>query len=251
MEIYMPTENPGTSNEPNAEPKYVTAEEIGNIVNSAVTNQLKRSLGSAIDAALAPTLAKLAAQPATPPAGETDEPTTKGKGKQSPELADMARKVEQMEKALATEKERVASAEKKSREDAAYATLRSTLEGKVRPELLDMVAKHLFVVEGRVEVDDAGNPLFKSTKVPYTGADPEDVRLPLASGIEDFLKSDAAKPFLPAPNAGSGAGPLPKRGPSPTSTGTDFSKPATSDADKARRSIERERIAKERLGLPQ
>lgn len=245
MEIAMPTENQGTSNEPNAEPKYVTEADIGNIVNSALTARLPKMISGALDTALAPHLAKFAAPPPAPAAD--DEPAAKGRGKQSPELADMARKVEQMEKALATEKERVAAAEKKSREDGAYATLRSSLEGKVRPELLDMVAKHLFVVEGRVDFDESGNPVFKSTKVPYTGADPEDIRLPLASGVEDFLKSDAAKPFLPAPNGGAGAGPLPKRGSSPTNGHTDFSKPATSDTDKARRSIERERMAQERL----
>jgi hypothetical protein len=246
MEISMPHENDPVSQTPE-QPKYVTADEIGNIVNSALTARLPKMLTPAIEAALAPITAKLAAAPAPVAATEEQEPA-KGKGKQSPELADMARKVEQMEKALASEKERVAAAEKKQREDAAYQTLRTSLEGKVRPELLDMVAKHLFVVEGRVEIDEAGTPLFKSTKVPYTGADPEDVRLPLASGVEDFLKSDAAKPFLPAPNSGAGAGPLPKRGPSPTQSGVDFSKPASSDAEKARRSAERERIANERLG---
>jgi hypothetical protein len=154
----------------------------------------------------------------------------------------MVKKVEEMEKALSAERERVIAAEKKTREERAYTELRGSLEGKVRPELLDMVAKHLFMVEGRVETDESGTALFKSQRVPYTGAEPEEVR----AGVEDFLKSDAAKAFLPAPGTSS-APQLPKRGPSPNLGGTDFSKPATSDTDKARRSLERERIALEKL----
>lgn len=241
----MPNDDQGQSQETPAI-KYVTADEIGNIVNSALTARLPRMLAPALEAALKPLTDKLnAAPPASPP--PADDEDGKKKGKQSPELLAMAQQLEELKKGIVDRDAKVEAAEKKAREERSYNELRGSLEGKVRPELLDMVAKHLFVVEGRVETDETGTPLFKSTKVPYTGADPEDVRLPLRAGVEDFLKSDAAKHFLPAPTAGAGSSPLPKRGPTPTQGGTDFSKPATSDVDKARRSIERERIATERL----
>lgn len=239
----MPNEQEGNS-QAAPEPKYVTADEIGNIVNAAVSSHLKRSLGTAIETALKPITEKLNA---APPAPVADADEGQRKGKQNPELLAMAKQLEEMKSELKVRDERVAAAEKKTREERAFSELRSSLEGKVRPELLDMVAKHLFVVEGRVEVDENGNPLFKSSRVPYTGADPEELRLPLKAGVEDFLKSDSAKPFLPAPNPGAGSGPLPKRGPTPQG-GTDFNKPATSDADKARRAAERERMALDRLG---
>ncbi len=243
----MPNETEGDLDQtPPEPPKYVTAEEIGNIVNSAVTSHLKRSLGSAIETAIKPLADKFAALQAPPPSNDEDGVPPK-KGKQTPEMLAMAKQIEDLTKTIVTEREGRAAAEKKQREDRAYAELRSSLEGKVRPELLDMVAKNLFFVEGRVIVEETGNVLFKSQKVPYTGAEAEEVQLPLKSGIDDFLKSDTAKPFLPAPNSGAGGSPLPKRGPSPNPGGTDFSKPATSDADKARRAAERERIALEKL----
>src|SRR6185369_11418573 len=240
----MPNENDDGSQNP-SEPRYVTEDQIGNIVNSALTARFPKLLGPALDAALKPILDKLSAPPPAPPSD--DEGTTK-KGKQNPELLAMAQKLEEMQKELKVRDERVAAAEKKGREDKAFADLRAGLEGKVRPELLGMLVENLFHVQKRVEFDDQGTPLFKTSRVPYTGADPEELRLPLGAGVEDFLKSEAAKPFLPAPNPGAGAGPLPKRGPSPNPGGTDFSKPATTEAEKTRRAMERERIAKERLG---
>ncbi len=244
----MPNETEGDLDQTPPEPKYVTAEEIGNIVNAAVSSHLKRSLGGAIDTALKPVLEKLSAPPPPPPADDDGGSSgTPKKGKQTPEMLAMAKQIEDLTKTIVTEREGRAAAEKKQREDRAYAELRSSLEGKVRPDLLDMVAKNLFVVEGRVVVEENGNILFKTSKAPYVGAEPEEQQLPLKSGVDDFLKSDAAKPFLPAPNSGASAPQLPKRGPSPNPGGTDFSKPATSDADKARRAAERERIALERL----
>lgn len=242
----MPNEiEPGS--QPTGDTGPTADERMGQMVNAAVTSHLRRftekQLPEILGLALKPITDKLNAPPVAP----VEEPTGGRKSKDSPELLAMAKKLEDMEKALSEGAAKVVAAEKKARDERSFTELRAALEGKVRPELLDMVAKHLFVVEGRIETDDAGSPLFKSTKIPYAGADPEDQRLPLKAGVEDFLKSDAAKPFLPAPSAGSGTSPLPKRGPTPSPSGTDFSKPATSDADKVRRAIERERIAKERL----
>lgn len=245
----MPNENEDGSQTPSADPAYVKAEDIGNIVNAAVSSHLKRSLAGAIESALKPALEQFKASMTPAPAGEetSDE---KKKGKQSPEMLAMAKQIEDMQKALVAEKERTAAAEKKQREDRAFSELRSSLEGKVRPELLDMVAKHLFVVEGRVQVDDQGNSLFKGSRLPYQGAtEAEEYTLPLRSGIEDFLKSDAAKPFLPAPSAGAGTSPLPKRGATPTPGSSDFSKPATTDAEKLRRAAEKERLVRDKLGI--
>lgn len=239
----MPNEQQDSSQEQSA-PKYMTAEEVGNVVNAALTARLPKMLAPALEAALKPITDKLNAAP--PPPKEEDEGDKKKKAA-SPELLAMAKKVEDMEKALQSEKEARDAAEKKTREERSYTALRGSLEGKVRPEFLDIMAKHLFVVEGRVETDENGNTLFKSTRIPYTGADPEEVKLPLGAGVEEFLKSDTAKAFLPAPNSGAGANPLPKRGTPTNQGGPDFSKTGTSDADKAHRSIERERIALENL----
>lgn len=245
----MPNEIEDPSNNGSEETSFVKASDIGNIVNAAVTSQLKRHLGPAIEAATKPLLEKLAAVQTPPPAG--DEGDDKKKGKQTPEMLAMAKKLEEMEKTIADRDQKVAAAEKRAQEQKAFTDLRGALEGKVRPELLDFVASHLFQVDKRIEFDDAGNPLFKTSRVPYQGAEPEEALLPLKSGVEEFLKGESAKAFLPAPSAGSGAGPLPKRPASTPSGGFDPSKTGTSDADKSRRAMEREQAAKARLGSNQ
>jgi hypothetical protein len=239
----MSNENQPGSNTP--DPQYVTADQIGNIVNAALTARLPKMLQPAIEAALAPITAKLSAPPPTPPSG--DDGDDKKKSKQTPEMAAMAKQIEDLTKGITAEREARAAAEKKQKEDRAYNELRQSLEGKVRPEFVDILAKNLFQVEGRVSFGDDGAILFKSSKAPYVGAEPEEVQLPLKNGVEDFLKSDAAKHYLPAPSGGSNTSPLPKRGPSPVS-GRDFSKPATSDADKVQRALEREAQALAALG---
>lgn len=246
----MPTpENEGgEAITPAPEPKYVTAEEIGNIVNAAVTSHLKRSLAGAIDTALKPVVERLSAAPQPPP----PEDDGKGKkGKQDPEMAAMAKRLEDMEKALSAEKEATAAAQRQSRDERAYSELMTALDGKVRPEFREMIAKNLFHLEKRIEVDETGRALFKTTKVPAWGGDPEEQSLPLVDGIADYLRTDAAKVFLPAPNSGSGASPLPvKRTPGPTSPPrVDLSKPAATDKEKVQRAMERERLAAERLGI--
>jgi len=243
----MPNENEEGSNTPsNEESSYVKASDIGNIVNAAVSSHLKRSLATAIEAALKPALEQIKSSIAPPPPAG-DEDGDKKKGKQTPEMVAMAKRLEDMEKALAAEKEATAAAQKKAREQRAFSDLRTALEGKVRPELLDVVAHHLFTVEKRVDFDESGTPLFKSTRSLYQGAEPEDVLLPLRDGVEGFLKGDTAKAFLPAPSPGAGSSPLPKRGPTPPQS-FNPSQTGTTDAERVRRSMEREQAAKAKLG---
>jgi len=253
----MPTDNPDDgSQDPSNAPKYVTAEEIGNIVNAAVTSHLKRSLAGAIDAALKPVVEKLSAvqAPVAPPA-DPEEGGKAKKGKQDPEVLAMAKRIEDMEKALATEREATAAAQRQSRDERAFSELMTALDGKVRPEFRDMLAKHLFHLEKRIEVDETGRALFKTSKVPAWGGEPEDQFLPIADGVTDFLRSDAAKAFLPAPNPGSGAGPLPtpaRRGPAgpPPPVRIDPNRPMT-DLEKVRLAGEMEARAAAALGLKQ
>lgn len=242
----MPPEN--DPNSQNGAPQ-IAEEQLGNMVNGAVKAHLQRfiekQLPALFEAQLKPIMEKLTAPAAQTPPSEDEGKGKKGKQNQDPEYLAMAKKLEDMEKAIQERDQKVAAAEKAARDQRAFTELRSGLSDKLRPEVVDFVAKYLMQVEQRVDFDESGNVLFKSTRAPFAGADPEEIRLPLRSGLEDFLKSDAAKPFLPAPTTSS-APPLPKRGAAPNQGGTDFSKPATSDADKVRRAQERARIAQER-----
>ncbi len=212
---------------------------MGNMVNAAVKQHvarfIKNEFPALIGEALKPILEQVAAVKTVVPSTEEVE-SKKGKGKQDPEYLALQKQFDDMRNSLAASEKARVDAENKSREDRAYSEVRAGLEGKVRPELLDIVAKNLFYVDKRVVFDESGTPLFRGQRAPYIGGEPEDVQLPLRSGLDEFMKSEAAKPFLPAP-VSSGASPLPKRAsqtvvPQTVTTGV-------SDADKAARAQDR------------
>jgi len=230
----MPTEPDDASQNASAEPKYVTADELGNMVNAAVTSHTKRlekQFTAALETALKPVHEKLSAPPPPPPSGGEEKKVTA-----APEYLALQKQLEEMKANLTREAEARANAERKAREDKAFGELKSMLGPQVRPELLDVLASHLFAVDKRVDFEDDGTPVFK-WKGTY-----EEERLPLKDGISQFLKSDAAKPFLPAPASG-GAPPLPKRSPTPggpqSSAKPDYSKPLQTDDEKAQRAQQR------------
>lgn len=240
----MPPENDDSSqNESQEKPTPEVA--MGNMVNAAVKQHvarfIKNEFPALIGEALKPVLEQVAAAKVAPVVDETD--SKKGKGKQDPEYLALQKSFDDLKTSLATSEKARVDTENRAREDRAYGDLRAGLEGKVRPELLDVVAKYLFVADKRVEFDENNTPLFRVQRRAFAGADPEDVRVPLKSGIDEFMKSEAAKPFLPAP-ATSGASPLPKRMGNPVAPGA---APQTggSDADKANRAMERARIARQ------
>lgn len=180
--------------------------DVAAMVNQAVTNHLKRfaekQLPGLFESALKPIHEKLSAAPAiTPPVADT---------KKSPEYAALEQKLAEFEKRSQADSARAAAAEKKQREDRAFSDLRTQLTGKVLPDFLDVVSSHLFQVQKVVEFEEDGTPIFATMrKSPYGD---EELRLPIKDGVEAWLKSDAARPYLPAPGT-SGASPKPKGAP--------------------------------------
>lgn len=177
------------------------APDMAAMVNAAVSNHMKRftekQLPSLFESALKPIHDKLSATPATPAVPDT---------KKSPEYAALEQKLAEFEKRSAADSARAQAAERKQREDRAFSDLRTQLTGKVLPDFLDVVSSHLFQVQGVVKFEEDGTAVFATTrKSPYGD---EDIRLPIKEGVEAWLKSDAARPYLPAPGS-SGASPHP------------------------------------------
>lgn len=196
-------QNPGGSNpapEQSSAPAAQTPD-VAAIVNAAVTSHLKRftekQLPSLFESALKPLHEKLQAPQA--PAKEDS--------KKSPEYAALEQKLAELQRQNAEAASRVAAAEKKQREDRAFGELKSTLQGKVNPDFLDVVSSHLFQVQRVVDFEEDGTPVFAMKR--KTAYGDEDLRLPIRDGVEQWLKSDAAKPFIPAPGTSS-ATPKPK-----------------------------------------
>lgn len=194
---------PGTGNAPdNAEPQ-IDVQALARIVNAAVTDQLKRHLPKAIEAAM-PSLVEQIAAKVQPQAPKADDDA--GKSRPSPELAAMERRLADMQTKLEKAESDRLSAENKRRDDKTKADLRQQLvDAKVRPELVNAFLAQLYY-EGRVEFDDDGNPLLKVPVSPGRGLPEQEQALPLAEGVKAILKHSSALPFLPAPGGAPASG---------------------------------------------
>jgi hypothetical protein len=229
-------QNGGTTAE---EPKYITADQVAQIVNQAVTAQLKRSLKGELEGLTKTITESVATQiKASTPEPKTDD--SQG-GKPDPKYSALEQKFAQMEANYKAAQERAEAAEKKRREDRAFTDLRTKLAEHVRPDMVDVVAENLFYAKKRVTFDEDGNPLFVARRAPAPGMSEEDMPLPLADGIASFLKSKEAEPFLPAPGGKSTGN---KASAKPPQFGSqqlpNYDKPATTDEEKTRRAFERE-----------
>jgi hypothetical protein len=177
-----------TGTEDKAEPEYVSKSDLEKIVNSAVTSQLKRSLGKslseAIEAAVAPIREQLGQREDKP-----EKPEKKGDA--SPEVAAMAATIKKLEDKLGAETRARKESSTKAAKERAYNSLVSELtsSGKLRQEAIPMAADLLFHARGAVKVDDDGGALFRHGE--------ED--LPLSDGVKEFLKSKEAALFMAAP----------------------------------------------------
>ena len=221
--------------------------DVNETVNKAVTAQLKREMKKFEDsfkAALQEQFAALTKQSTQQPSSKEDP---KPSEKMSPEMAAMQTRLDDMRKQLDLQQSRAESAEKKAREDRAFNDLRSALSPHVRPDMLDLAARDLFISQRRVEFDADGTPLFKTKRSIGPGLGDEEVQLPLSDGVAQFLKSKEAAPFLPAPggqsNPNSRGG---TRMPTDRPTGLHpnglpkYDKPASTPEEKVRRAYERE-----------
>lgn len=202
----MPDVDP-TQNDTNENPEGKKPEgnaEMGNAINAAVSNHIKRftekQLPTLLEGAMKPLLDQIAALKTAAPA---QTPAADDKTKTSPEVAALTQQLADMKAKLAQEGEQRAAAEKKARDDRAFSDLKSFLAPTVRPEMLEVIANHLFHIQKTVEVDETGNAIFKGTRSNYGIT--EDVAFPLKDGVDQWLKSDAAKPYLPAPGTSQAA----------------------------------------------
>ena len=225
-----------TDEEGSDQPKYVTSDELGQMVNAAVTAQLKRGLSKVTDDFKKELATQLAA---LKPSKEEHEETKKS-SKQDPELAALQRSLAETQAAMKASEERAVAAEKQRREDKAFADLRTHLSTQLKPEMVDIAAEHLFYARKRVEFDENGNPLFKAKRSPGGGLPEEDILLPLAEGVNAFVKSKEAAPFLPAPGPQAGKGGKAPPSGSTQSKQTGSSTKGTSDEARVQRAMENE-----------
>lgn len=229
-------ESPNEGGETPSSPA-IKPEDISNIVNKAVTGQLKRALGKEVADAVAKAVAEMKSQ-MTPP---EPQPQSK-KDKQDPEVTALQRQIEELTNNYKRAEQSRLETEKRAREDRTYAELRSMLQKELKPEFVEMVARDLTKGQGRVVFDEDGNPLFKIKRSPYQGMPEEEEELPLEAGVQAYLKSKEAEPFLPPPGTSKTPPVSKQKGQSAGSNRRDgtpfYDKPATSEEEKLRRAME-------------
>jgi hypothetical protein len=194
---------------PPDQPKSITEEDVGRIVNSAVTAQLKRSIGPAItevlgglklDEQIAAIVSK-AMPKATDGQKKPDERSTENDAAKEyqRQLTALQERLDASErKSTELDKQRI-ELEQKNRFDSAKAAFRAGVQTKIKPELLDPFIDYYSHVKGVLKVDDAGSPMLTVKRAPYKGAPLANEDLPLAEALPLLLATDDVKPFLPAP----------------------------------------------------
>lgn len=202
----MPNELDGSQNQSPETPETPqTPPDANSVANAAAAAHIRRfaekQLPAMLEAALKPIYEKMAAPVQKQ---DPDEDSGKGKNKITPEMQALQAQVDDFKNKFAQAEQARAAAEKRTRDEKAQNELRSSLQPHVKPELLDILTDHLYRGKGAVDFEDDGTPVFKSKKTSSWGED-EEVRLPLRAGVEQFLKSAEAKPFLPPPGTASAA----------------------------------------------
>ncbi len=198
-------------------PKTLTDEQeqqVGRIVNAAITSQLKRfdvegKIKEAIEGLDLESKIKSALEGVVPKPGEGGP--DKDKKKDVPpeiqaQLQKLADDLETEKAARKSAEEQRVKAEQDARFNEARSVLRNLLAPKVRPELLDVLVDKLAKLDGRLKVDEDGNATLAVKKAPFKGAAEEDVDLPIDDGVKSLLGSKEIHPFLPAPGGQQGGG---------------------------------------------
>jgi len=191
---------------------------IGQTVNAAVTSHLKRQPAladqlKAVDwkSMLGPVVSELVPKPDDGGSGG-DSGGKGGKAKggddaMARQLKELADKYEASEK-RAAEAERLRTESETNRKlDAAKLKLRSGLADKLAPGMVDVAIDHLTVVQGRLKVDDQGNPTFRVKRSAYKGGPEEDAEVSLDEALTTLIDEPGMKIFKAAPKPPTGGGP--------------------------------------------
>lgn len=196
---------------------------LGAMINGAIKDHLKRSLGGAVSDALkavnwaetlnlGETVSSLVAKQLEEAGGSGGGGSggSKSKGGKEPgdelqrRLSALEQQLDQTEKARQAAEQRNREIEHQRHADRATNELRTHLQPKVRGELLDILVRDL---GGRaLKIDDEGNATLTVKHTPYKGMAEIEEDLPIAEAVPIWLNGESAKVFLPAPGSGGGSG---------------------------------------------
>lgn len=187
----MPPDPNGNSsdNENGDDPKFVTQDQLSQVVNAAVSNHLKRfesKLSGTIGSAVAEALK--AHTPAASGDDPPNDPPADPNAKVDPAMTQMKREMTAMRNKLQKAEDATAAEAKQRKSDALRTTVLKQLgEAGLSGQQL-RAAQAVLYQEGRVHVSEDGSHIFR---------DADGVDLPLSEGMKGWIASDDAKLFLP------------------------------------------------------
>ena len=214
-----------------------TEAKINAIVNRAITGHMKR-FSTSFEKSIGEKLAALAGSQGAKPKTEGGAEQQPGENNADPKYRALQDELARLKTQADEDRNERQRVEKKAKRQEARQSLRNELErGGVRPEMLDIAVGHLAKATKSLKIDpETGKPVLKVARVRVkNGSVEEQLFDDLSAGVRDFLKSDQAKVFLPAPNAKNAHG----QGTSMTSGkgGQRYDKPAASDEEAVNRTL--------------
>lgn len=201
------------------QPKPLYEEDVGKIVNAAVTShngRMQKALEASFAAKLEEFKTEFSKQFAAP-APKSDKGGDEGGGKPGTkselerQIQSLAEKLEASEKARQAEAQRASEIEQQSKFSSAKNAFRSAVAAKVRPELLDPFIELYAGPYGRLKVSEDGKPILTVKRAPYKGAPEQDEDLSLEEAVPVLLASKDVSPFLPAPGGQQGGNGIPQQ----------------------------------------
>lgn len=204
-------------------PKPLTEEDIGRIANQAITAQIKRlnidgKITEAINGLDLDSKFNQLVETLKPPAEDGGD---SGDGEGLPpevakQLKALAEKVEATEAKYQKEQQERLELEERHQFETGRQSLYESLKEHADSNLHDVWVDHL-IHHNRLKVED-GQALLEVDYNPAKGLPKQKDFLPLEEAIPHLVGSQDAKRFMPAPDAGTGAGakaPRGRRGPAP------------------------------------
>lgn len=180
----------------------LTREELSQVVNSAVTAQLKRAMGS-VNTTIEQAIAKALSQAnAKPEAQGEQQQAQQQQASSDPRLKILEQQLAELKRKNEESETRAQKIEREARQNAVRATLKEQLEAKgikgakARAVLADLEASGTvrYLEDGRVE--------GVVRRVRSKGGKPEELTHDdLSAFVADWAQSDDAKEFLPPPVA--------------------------------------------------
>lgn len=191
------------------EEKYSRAQ-VTQLINAAVTNHTKRlkadfekGIGDAVAKALQAQRGTLGSSAEEQPQGQPQtQPGSQGPApaaRPDPATVKLREELDQIKRKYEEAEARSRQTEQKARQESARSTIRQALEAKgIKGAKAATLVSH-FEVTGALRFDEDGRPQLAVARSRAKGAQPEEVAFDLATGVEDWTKTDDAKDFLPPP----------------------------------------------------